>query len=129
MLESAESGMEETLFSFNKQKDLYTEITKETFNQVWNFEREWKQNSTDTIKRINYNTQGKYAEFLRKLSEDSQVIESYYNSFESVGGISPSAWTFLLMSKYYKIEDIRIRLVIAINYLTLNDYAERNEKY
>ena len=31
--------------------------------------------------------------------------------------------------EYYKISDVRVRFIIAIHYLTLNDFLKRKEKY
>jgi len=125
----AKKGDEITIVPLFKQKELYSKINQTTFDEIWEFGYLWNPNSPDTLKVIDFNTKGKYSEYLKNLGEDSRLIERYYESFINAIGISPSLWAFLLEQKYYNIEDIRLRLVIAISYLTINDYGQRNEKY
>ncbi len=125
----AKKGENITITPLFNQKEFYNKLKKETFNEVWHYGYSKKPNSLDTLRVLDFNTKGKYAKYLKELGKNSKVIDHYYNSFIMSGAYSPSLFTFLLERKYYKIEDIRLRLVIAISYLTINDYAQRNEEY
>ena len=125
----ANKGEAITIVPLSKQEELYKKINQATFDEIWKFGNGRKSNLKDSIKMIDFNTEGKYAKYLKNLSKDSKLIEGYNESFIGAGGISPALYAFLLDPKYYKIEDIRLRLVIAISYLTINDYTQRHEKY
>ena len=116
--------------NFNDQKKLYNQLDKRTFDNIWEISWSTKWNSNDTIKHIQLNRQGKYVEFLKSFGEQDSVINNYYNSLEIAGDISPSMFADLIKNyKNYNIKDPKIRLIIAIHYLTLNDQFERKEKY
>jgi hypothetical protein len=69
-------------------------------------------------------------EFLKTFGEEDSVINNYYNSLDIAGDISPTMFADLAINyKNYNLKDPKIRLIIAIHYLTLNDKYERKEKY
>ena len=118
-----------TIVPLFKQDELYKKINQATFDEIWKFGYGRSSNLKDSIKMIDFNTEGKYAKYLKSLSKDSKLIDQYNESFIGGGGTSPFLYAFLLDPKYYKIEDIRLRLVIAISYLTINDLTQRGKKY
>ena len=122
-------GENVTVAALSDQQKLYKEINRKTFDHIWKFEYELGSRSSDTLRVINFNDKGKYAQYLEALGKDSELISKYYESFITAGGMSPSLWGFLLEPKFYDINDIRLRLVIAISYLTMNDYVQRHERY
>lgn len=130
-LEKAEkTGFIEIKIPFGKQLNLYNEIDTSTFNQIWCFHRSWKCGSSDTLKSISINLNGKYVVFLESLGKEYSIIKRYDEMLRGCGDISGGMVASLLMlHKKYDTTDIRIRLFIAIHYLTLNDQFERNEKY
>ena len=116
--------------NFNDQKELYDQLDKKTFDNIWEISRWSEWNSNDTLKRIQLNREGKYLQFLKTFGEQDSVINNYYNSLEIAGDISPTMIADLVKNyKNYNVNDPKIRLIIAIHYLTLNDQFERKEKY
>ncbi|WP_159523903.1 hypothetical protein [Sunxiuqinia indica] len=116
--------------NFSDQKKLYNQLDQKTFDDIWKISWSTKWNSNDTLKHIQLNRQGKYVQFLKTFGEQGTVINSYYNSLEIAGDISPTMVADLVKNyKNYNINDPKIRLIIAIHYLTLNDQFERKEKY
>ncbi len=116
--------------NFNDQKKLYNQLDKKTFDNIWEISWSTKWNSNDTLKHIQLNRHGKYTEFLKTVGKQDSVINNYYNSLEIAGDISPSMFADLIKNyKNYNVNDPKIRLIIAIHYLTLNDQFERKEKY
>jgi hypothetical protein len=131
-LDSAEaSGNIDPKISFAQQLDLYTQLSDSTFNDIWYFSMVVKraQTSYDTLKSVTYND-GKYAAFLKDVGRTHNAVGKYYSAFEAAGDLSPSMVALLLkLYNDYDITDIRIRLIIAVHYLTLNDQFKRREKY
>jgi hypothetical protein len=115
---------------FKNQKVLYNQLDKTTFDDIWSIGWSMKMNSSDTLKNIELNRSGKYAGFLKSLGDKDSMVNKYYNSLELAGDISPSMISDLVKNyDNYDIKDPKIRLLIAIHYLTLNDKFERKEKF
>ena len=130
MEKAEEIGSIDLKISFKSQQRLYKEIDSATFNQIWIFNRSWKKNSPDTLKSMTYNYNGKFVRFLETFAKEDEVVKEYYTSFQSAGDIGPSMVASLQkLHKDYDTHDMRIRLLIAIHYLTLNDQYLRMEKY
>lgn len=130
MAESEKTGIIEFRISFNEQKLIYKKISQSTFNEIWTFGKSWKRESSQKFKYLSYNLNGKYAEYLEELGNENKIIKNYIDTLLAAGDISPIMFANVLMGyKNYDITDIRIRLMIAIHYMTLNDQEERNEKY
>ena len=115
---------------FNDQKMLYNQLDKKTFEDIWSIGWSTKMNSNDTLKNVELNRHGIYVGFLKTLGEQDSIIDKYYNSLDVAGDISPSMVADLVKNyDNYNIKDPKIRLMIAIHYLTLNDKFKRKEKY
>ena len=132
MSKTVETGSFEINISFEKQYEIYKQISDSVFNQIWVFGRSWSRSSPDTLKRIDYRVDGKYVKFLKELGNDYDMIKTYSMSLELAYSLSPSMIGEILMIKeeyQYDLTDIRLQLVVAIHYLTMNDQFERKEKY
>lgn len=126
-----ETGEFDTKISFEKQKELYQQISKSTFDKIWTYTWVIKntQDSRDTLKSIIWNYEGKHIDFLKVFAEDNDVVKRYIDANLASGDISPMMIADIQMFyEKYDINDIRMRLLIAIHYLTLNDNAKRLEK-
>jgi len=116
--------------SFEQQKKMYDQIRKKTFNEIWGLGWKTWNNNGEKLKLYGLKTKGKYAEFLHELGLDYLIIDHYYNTFIMAGDIAPSMVANIIMRhEELDTSDIRIRLMLAIHYLTMNDLYERNEKY
>ncbi|WP_346858526.1 hypothetical protein [uncultured Draconibacterium sp.] len=69
---------------FEKQKGLYNQIDKKTFEDIWSIDRFIKRDSNDTLKNVGLNRHGKYFEFLKLLGGQDSTINKYYNTLEVV---------------------------------------------
>ena len=113
---------------FNEQKELYTRLTDSTYNHIWRMSWTVPMNSVDTLNRLELRYGGKYMEFLEEVGEQDEKIAQYCNSFKGMGVISPSMMADLVKNyKDYNINDPKVRLIIAIHYLTMNDFMNRVE--
>jgi hypothetical protein len=136
MEEAVETGDIELKIPFEEQLNLYKQINESTFNEIWVLGKTMRFNSSDpleysdTLKYLSIKYDGKYVKFLEELAIENNVLNFYHFSFKANGGISPSMIASLLTNyDIYNINDLRVRLVVAIHYLTMNDQFERNEKY
>lgn len=85
----------------------------------------------DSIQFINI-SKGKYFEYLEKeISQIDSKTAEYFEKYSLAMTISPSVFSDVIVNyKDYNIKDDRIRLLIAIHYLTLNDdNLKRKESY
>jgi hypothetical protein len=116
--------------SFEEQKKMYNQIRKKTFNEIWGLGWQTWNNNGEKLKLYGLQTKGKFVEFLHELSLDYPIIDHYYNTFIMAGDIAPSMVANIIMRhEELDTSDIRIRLMLAIHYLTMNDRYERKEKY
>ena len=133
MIETAEAGSLDVKIPYTKQKEIYNQISDSLFNHIWVFGKSRiKWDSLDTLKYITYRSDGKYMEFLNKLGKEYELVKNYSDVFGLAGDISPSMIANILMIKetyQYDLNDVRLQLVMAIHYLTMNDKHKRKEKY
>ena len=127
MKESEITGFMDINIPFQKQMDLYSQISENTFHQIWIFTEGGirRQGSFYPIKSILLNFNGKYSDFLKELGKENSAINHYYEIFKQIGDISPNMAALLTNYDIFDISDIRVQLVFAIHYLTLNDVSER----
>ena len=133
MIETAEAGSLDAQIPFSLQKEIYNQISDSLFNRIWVFGRSRiKWGEPDTLKHIGYRRDSKYMEFLEELGKEYEMVKNYRETFTLAGDISPSMSRDILMIKedyQYDLNDVRLQLVIAIHYLTMNDKQKRKEKY
>jgi hypothetical protein len=78
---------------------------------------------------MNLSFEGKYMRFLEALKADYQILEAYRKSLSEERMISRVCIETVLYNYHvYNIDDIRMRLFIALHYLTLNDMYERKNE-
>lgn len=128
---SEETGDIHLDIPFDKQMKVYKRFSNSTFNEIWTFAVRWEYGDAiqDSHRTVHFNPNGKYLEFLKKTGKDEKVIKQYYESIQATGDIPPSLIAGLLVNfDQYNIKDIRVRFIVAIHYLTLNDRFKRREK-
>lgn len=127
---SSYTGNFNLLIPYSEQLNIYSEISKATFNEIWKIKELTNELNGKKYQEIKINLEGKYAKFLKELSLEYPEITEYYDFLESEGDYSISA-----ISQYYaqisedeinKMSDIRMRFISAIYFLTLNDKLLRN---
>lgn len=124
------SGEIDLEISFEKQQNVYQHLEGSTFYEIWDLGRGIYFDPLDTLNTISLQTRGKFFKFLKEVAKGDRVISFYAENLEKAGGMPPSMIAHLLKNyEYYKISDVRVRFIIAIHYLTLNDFLKRKEKY
>jgi hypothetical protein len=127
---AADSGSMYLHIPFENQKAIYKRFQDSTFCQIWAFGKTWTpENQNDTLREVYYKWDGKFMDFLRKAGKKNKFIKAYHESVEAAGGPPPSLIAGIIMNyDNLNIEDLKVKFVIAIHYLTLNDQHKRKEK-
>lgn len=128
-VEEKRTGNFEIQISYQEQKKLINHLNVNTFNQIWT---KYKTNydKLDTLEILSFNLNGKFVAFLKEFGETNNKIHSYQERLEAVGDISPTMMGDIVVNYTdYNISDDRIRLFIAIHYLTLNQQFEARKAF
>ena len=118
-----------TNIDFEKQKELYKEIEKSTFNEIWMFCESTYYPSETKAKDLCAVTKGKYIKYLIDLGKTNQRIAKYVERIQGSGdfnGFDIQYREVLKNKKYFDLNDPNIQLILAIHYLSLNDQSTRN---
>jgi len=108
--------------TFHEQQEMYSRISNSTFGQIWFLREHQEQRSGATVESLNMKWNGKYMKFLEKLGNDYDLIKEYYFRILDFGDILPSQFARVLTHhESYDTKDVRVRLFLAIHFLTLND--------
>lgn len=126
----------ELAIPIDRQKEVYKSFQDSTFYRIWSFKTTQEYNFRDSIplkgvfKTVFFAHGNKYMEFLSRTADDYEIIAFYYDSILAEGGlIGPGLFASVLLDHdKYDLEDIRIRFIVAMHYLTLNDQYKRAEK-
>jgi hypothetical protein len=121
----------ELMIPIERQLDVYEEFSGSTFNEIWYFGwAVYREKQSDTLKMIHLKPDGKYLKFLKLVGKKDKLIKRYYDIVMESGDVSVILIADLLVNyQDYNIEDPRIKFIIAIHYLTLNDQRERRENF
>ena len=128
--QAADSGSLYLPIPFDNQLEIYKKFKDSTFYQIWAIGELWtREKPNDTLGEVYYKWDGKFMNFLKKAGKEDEFIKAYHESVEAAGGPGPAIIAEIIMN-YDKmnIEDIKVRFVIAIHYLTLNDQYKRKNK-
>ena len=128
--QAADSGSMYRHIPFEQQQNVYEKLQDSTFYQIWAFGKSsTRENPNDTLRAVYFRWNGKFMDFLENAGKKDEFIKAYHESAAATGGPSPSLIAGILMN-YDKlnIEDLKVKFVIAIHYLTLNDQYKRREK-
>ncbi len=126
-----DTGNMELTWDFENQKRIYHQFSDSTFNEIWSYGKSWNNRNypKDTFRTVNINLNGKYFDFLKRVGKKDTIIRTYYETLEASGDLPPSLVAGLIKNyNSYNVEDVRVKFIIAIHYLTLNDQYKRKEK-
>lgn len=121
-----------TNIDFEKQKELYGQISKSTFDEIWMFCKSTEYKSGKETKSLCANAIGKYYEYLVDLGKQNPRIAKYAERINASGdysGLDIQYWNILKDKKHFDLNNPNIQLILAIHYLSLNDQEKRNEKW
>jgi hypothetical protein len=111
---------------FHLQQEMYTRLSDAAFTDIWLKGTAVNQITGDTTERLTLSYEGKYMSFLSALRRDYQILNAYQRSFTEQRTVS-SVMIETLLYNYHllNLRDVRMRMFVALHYLTLNDMYER----
>ena len=118
----------DTFLSIDEQLKFYETISESTFNKIWEFSFKTLTETKIDYKWLTFKWDGHYELFLKEIGIKYKNFESYYNLFKAMGCISASMWWHPITGHdKYNLNDIKIKLFVAIHFMTINDQEKRNE--
>lgn len=117
---------------FEKQKELYKQISPSTFNKIWSFGKTTYPDSEGVYKSIGAVYNGAYQKFLSDIGKANDPINKYAIKIAETGDVNFLYLNYgiiLRHKKEFNLENPHIQLILAIHYLSLNDEAKRKEKW
>ncbi|MBZ9779909.1 hypothetical protein LB452_13365 [Psychroflexus sp. CAK8W] len=117
---------------FEKQKELYNQISPTTFNEIWTFCKSINLKTGFEYRSVCPIYNGKYQKYLADLGENDERIEKYLKRIQNYGDFNyfDIGYREILNNrKHFDLKDPNFQLILAIHYLSLNDIEKRKEKW
>lgn len=121
MRKSEQTGKIEIAISYQDQEKLMNEISLDSFDDILRYKKSWKKG----MHQASSIAEGKYVKFLKEVGNDHEKVKTYADRLAATGDISPSLVAEVLINyKDFDVRDDRVKLLIAIHYLTMNQHKE-----
>jgi len=118
--------------NFEKQRKLYNQISKSTFNKIWMFCKTRNYTNGLESKSICAISNGEYYNYLKNIGNKNPRIAKYAEQINASGdflSMNFHYWNILKLKKYFDLNDPNIQLILAIHYLSLNDQEKRMDEW
>ena len=115
--------------NYDKQKELYNQISKLTFDEIWRISESTFYPSEKNVKNLDLVTTGKYLKFLTDFGKTNKRIAKYVKKIKATGSFIPQQivyWEVIKDQEHFDLDNPNIQLILAIDYLTKNDIVNRN---
>jgi hypothetical protein len=119
-----------TNINFKKQKKLYEQISKSTFDEIWILCKSTEYETGKEKHSLCPNLTGKYYNYLSDYGKQNPAISEYAKKINASGDffiMDIRYWNVLNVKKHFDLSNPNIQLILAIHYLSLNDQEKRNE--
>ncbi|MFD2824536.1 hypothetical protein ACFS5M_12710 [Lacinutrix iliipiscaria] len=129
-LEATGSGFWNNI-DFDKQKELYNEISESTFDEIWAFCKSIYPESGTELKSL-CPVNGKYISYLIELGKTNTAIAKYADRVSAAGDFNELYLNYsniLNNKKDFNLNDPNVQLILAIHYLSINDDFKRTDKW
>lgn len=124
LLAEEETGNIHFGISHKQREHLFANIDSGLFNEIWTYGKSLDRKAESNAV-INILHNGKYVKLLNTISAEDVKVHEYATKLQAAGGIAPSMIADVLYNyKQYDIVDERIKLLIAIHYITLSDHFD-----
>jgi len=111
---------------FDAQQQMYTQLSPAAFKEIWVLGKGMNQETGEATERLALSYDGKFMRFLEALKADYPLLGAYHKSFSEERAMNATMIeAFLYNYHFYNLQDVRVRLLLAIHYLTINDMYER----
>ncbi len=110
-----------------EQKELFNRINAESFKKIWVYNKSFSRETDINGEILSIKNQSEYIDFLKTMSEYDNTVKGYYESYRSAGEMNAGSVSYVVHSyQKFNLDDEKIRLILAIHYLTLN--AQTNKE-
>ena len=110
-----------------EQKELFNRINAESFKKIWVYNKSFSRETDTKGEILSIKNQSEYIDFLKTMSEYDNTVKGYYEPYRSVGEMNAGSVSYVVHSyQKFNLDDEKIRLILAIHYLTLN--AQTNKE-
>lgn len=119
-----------TKIDLNEQEQLYKNISKSTFAEIWMFCESTFYPSKIKAKSLCASTSGKYLKYLYDLGKTNPRIAKYAKKIELSGNFNSLDLQYheiINENDAFDLNDPNIQLILAIHYLSINDQVKRNK--
>ncbi|WGD34943.1 hypothetical protein [Olleya sp. YS] len=119
---------------FKKQKELYTLISKSSFNELWVFCKSFRKKRIESESFISIcpnHELNNFKNYLKELSKTNSFAEVCLKSMEDSGDYHIARFSNYLFQNINSIDlnNFDNQFIIAVYFLSLNDNEQRNEKW
>lgn len=121
-----------TNIDFEKQQELYKQISTSTFSEIWMFCKSTNVKTGLERKSLCAVADGKYQQFLMNIGKQNPRIAKYAERINAAGDFNAfdiPYWNVLNDKKHFDLNDPNIQLILAIHYVSLNDQEKRSQKW
>ncbi len=130
ILKDTISGELDFNISFGKQQKIYEQLDSSLINEIWWFGEMRMSDTVGVFKYISLKRSGKYADFLKLLGKRDKIMWEYQRSALGEDFYAPSFVTGMVQTPTaFELSNPNVRLVLAIHFLTLNDFVNRMESF
>lgn len=113
---------------FKKQRELYQNLSGYFFSNTWSYGT--VQFSSDETRYISLNLRPEsiLMKYIGKI-DTSEFVNYYISTLKSAGAISPSMYAHMTITlTKLDLENPKVRLLMAMHFLTINDQINRREQ-
>jgi hypothetical protein len=122
-LKDLDKGSVFLIMSVKEREELLKKISQRLFNDIWALGNSFDGLTGEKKEILYLKTKGKYVNFLKDLGKENSIIRNYVNDLIRNKEISPNqSYIFIDDFESFDFKDDKVRLVMAIHYLTLNSY-------
>lgn len=113
--------------AYHAQQSMYGKLSPAAFTDIWQIGKGADVETGETQYSMRINPDGNYTRFLDALRKEHLIFHAYVESFLSTQTLSgPMIEGILINYLQFDTQDVKVRLLIAMHYLTLNDMYERH---
>ena len=127
-LKGAKPGVDYIPISFEEQHRVIGNFHTGSLATFWNNQVVMRKQEVGPKKILSlvYQPNGKLLEFFKMVGKDHVLVEQYAEDFEAIHTISPVMEQEMFRTiGLYDLSDVRVRLVLALHFVTLNDNYKR----
>jgi hypothetical protein len=127
-----ENNFIEKKINYRRQKKLYNQISKNTFDKIWSLNKSWRlEEPKYEYETLSFSGNTEFIQFVLDLGKTNGFLSKYGQELRAVGGFDNGnyiASNIIEFLESINIEDRGVQILFAIHYLSENDNRKRDKK-